>query len=133
MSDLRDLLLDIVGDCCPLPPLGRAGTVEISGGPGVLDRLLAHWKRLTEDTRPRLHGLTVTREEKPRLQLLLSPAPRGPVVLLSLEVGTGTLPSFSEIWPHAEWWEEELRGFDKANFGEEKGARRAEGVAWRQS
>lgn len=132
MSELREQLLDIVGDCCPLPPLGRSGTVEIAAGAGVLDRLVAHWRRLTPETRPLLRGISLSREGKPRLQLVLSPAPRGPNVLVTAEIG-GTVPSLSEIWPHAEWWEEELRGFEKINIGGERGPRRQGGVAWRQS
>ena len=132
MSDLREQLLDIVGDCCPLPQLGRTGTVEIVAGPGALERLVEHWKRLTPETRPLLRGMSISREEKPRLQLVLSPAPRGPNVLLTAEIG-GAIPALSEVWRYAEWWEEELRGFEKINIGGERGPRRQEGVVWRQS
>jgi hypothetical protein len=132
VNDLREQLLDIVGDCCPLPQLGRAGTVEITAGPGVLERLEAHWKRLTPESRPRLHGISLSREPRRRLQLVLSPALRGPVVLLTAEIGE-SIPVFSEIWPYAEWWEEEIRELEGASIGGEGGPRRQEGVAWRLS
>lgn len=132
MNDLREQLLDIVGDCCPIPQLGRAGTVEITAGPGALERLEAHWKRLTPETRPRLHGISLSREPRRRLQLVLSPAPRGPMILLTAEIGD-SIPVLSEIWPFAEWWEEELRGFEGVTIGGERGPRRQEGVAWRPS
>ncbi len=132
MSDFRDQLLDILGDCCPIPPLVRGRTPEVSVNRSVFSRLEEHWKKMTPDSRPQLHGVTVSRDKKRELRLLLSAGQGGRMVILSAELGE-KMPALSEIWEYADWWEGELERFEAVSVEGEGLARQRGGVEWRPS
>jgi len=125
-SDLQELL----GDYCAFPKLEERSTPEIIVSSEEFRKLTVHWKSLGVSSKPRLRGLTVSREPgaSRSLRLLLSVAAGGDSLLLSTEFNRGSsLPFLHEIWPYAGWWENELRVFEIVKFPE---AKKSGGVLW---
>jgi hypothetical protein len=132
MTELSSCLELALAGHCPAPKAAGSGRLlETAAGAEAFAKLLQHWHSLPEASRPRLRGLTVSREPSPALLLVLEIGGRLPFLLLSVEgAGAGALPSIAGIWPYSRWWEEELGGFERVSF-----ARRGEesGVAWRRA
>jgi hypothetical protein len=99
---------------------------RVSGG--VFERLLTHWLNMPVGSRPRLRGLSVSRDPKRELILLLEVGVRAP--LLNLRVEGGSFPSLRAVWPHGAWWEHELRGFEGVSFPT---SNEGLGVEWRRA
>jgi hypothetical protein len=134
MNNLREQLKVMLGDSCPQQPSLTYGVVQIALSQSALDQLMEHWNRLSPEGKPRLCGVTLTRDAKPNIQLLLSPSSKGPNVLLTIEAGA-SIPRLREVWPHAEWWEEELCKFENLTVGAKRDTSRrlGGGVAWQQN
>jgi hypothetical protein len=130
---VRAQLETLFGNCCPLPAIQGTGTPEVSVGTQDFSKLAAYWKELPAETRPRLLGLTVSRDAgAPRLRMVMSASDTGILVLVSTEflASAGKFPRLHEIWPYAGWWVDELRGFEKVEIPER---RDSGGVSWQLS
>jgi Ni,Fe-hydrogenase III component G len=127
----RMSLEDAFGFSPALPAEGGGGALlRISVDPDLLLDLLAHWKSCGEENLPHLSGLTVSPGETSRvfLNLLLDLGGEGPLICLEADVPRDRLlPDFSQIWPHALWWQQELSVFTGARFECAGGG----GVEWR--
>jgi hypothetical protein len=94
----------------------------------IFTRLLAHWANMPVNSRPRLRGISVSRDSARALIVLLDVGARAP--FLNLLVEGGTFPSMRHVWPYGAWWENELRGFEGVAFPEVVNEL---GVEWRHA
>jgi len=125
----------LLGDCCPVPRETGGRLIEISVDSATLAKLVAHWRGLSEGTRPRLRGMAApsgAREAGRQLQLVFDVGGLSPPVLISAPLPPGgELPAVSAAWPYAAWWEEEIRFFEEG-VGRASGGAELE-VAWQRS
>lgn len=131
-SDLQTLASNLelmFSAVAPVPRVSAATRlIEHRVSAQLFSRLLAHWANMPTSSRPRLRGLSVTRDAKRELILLLDVGPRAPLMYLLVE--GGPLPSPRAVWTYATWWEDELRGFEGVSIpssGEDLG------VEWRRA
>jgi hypothetical protein len=107
-SELLSGLEVAFGGICPAPKAApSAQLLECTVNGDVFDKLLRHWQGLPAASRPRLRGLTLSREGG-RL-LLLELGARTPFLAVSVDAGWPAR-SLAAVWPYALWWEEELGG-----------------------
>jgi Ni,Fe-hydrogenase III component G len=122
----------IFGSICSAPEaVGSSSLVEARVSQAAFEKLLDRWRELPGASRPRLRGLAKARSGGTVLQLVLEAEGPGPFLLLLVEwEGSRAIPSLTEIWPYAAWWEGELRAQEGL---EVKGESGNAGVAWRQN
>jgi hypothetical protein len=128
-NDLASNLELMFSPVCPVPRAGESTRViehRVSGE--IFTRLLAHWANMPVNSRPRLRGLSVTRDSARALIVLLDVGARVP--FLNLLVDGETFPSMRYVWPYGAWWEDELRGFENVALPE---AANDLGVEWRRA
>ncbi len=127
-SDVLSSLEIALGGICPAPKIlsmGKLLDLPVTGA--VFGKLLRHWEGLPDGSRPRLRGLTLSRETPAQLQLLLELGGRAPFLLMTVDSSWNG--SLARIWPYAAWWEEELSSFEGVSW--QGGRERAE-VTWRR-
>ena len=101
-----------------------------------LDRfqqIVQHWRGLGPEALPRLRAITPAASESSRLLLdyVLELPEENTLLNLELDVSRDrTLPDLKEIWPHCEWWQEELAVFAGARI---EGLRPKEESPWQQA
>ncbi len=137
-SDLHARLELILGDCCPLPAVPSVrGVIAATVSAESFTRLVKHWRALPAGSRPRLRGLSLSREPavSRRVQLVIDVGGANPFLLLSTDWAPHRpIPTLGEIWPYARWWEEEIRCFERiaVEAGPESQSKHKE-VQWRQN
>ncbi len=120
------------GICAPKENRGAEDLVEVQATGGDFEKLLKHWRELPLSARPQLRGLTMARRSGKYFELLLDAGPRTPFILLTVDwTGSRPLPAVADLWPYAEWWEDELRSFEGAEIERAPGA--ATGISWRRN
>lgn len=125
---LSSLEVALGGICSPPRVLSASRLLELSVNSATIEKLLKHWDALPAGSRPRLRGLTVTRDVPASRQFLLEVGGRAPFLLVTVESGWAGR-SVAGIWPYAAWWESELSDFEKVSFPE---GRESVEVAWRR-
>lgn len=106
--------------CSPVEKLGEksGGLVEVVVNESSLEKLIAYWSQLPVNSLPRLRGISMGREGKPALQMILDGGSKVPFVLLTATWDSKKpLPELRGVWPYAAWWEEELRSFENTQIG----------------
>ena len=128
-TEVRSCLEMALGDIGSLPKrLSTGKLLEVELELRAFDRLVAYWKSLPVASRPRLCGLSASKESRPSLQLVLEIGARVPLLLISVEKLPGqAFPTMAEVWPFSAWWQAELEEFDGIAFSERA---REGGVAW---
>lgn len=92
-----------------------------------------HWRGSAAEERPRLRAIMPAASESSRhLLTYVLELNNGPGLLcLQVDVPRDrTLPSVTDIWAYADWWQEELAVFNGARF---EGARPREESKWQQA
>ncbi len=127
-SELLSSLEVALGGICSAPKVAP-GTklLAIDVKPDVFEKLLRHWEAMPSGARPRLRGITWSRDVAPAHLFLLELGGRSPFLLVTVD-HQWKARSVTTTWPYAGWWEEEL------NFERTAPDLRANesGVAWQR-
>jgi hypothetical protein len=107
-SEFLSSLEVALGGVVPAPKVhSHAKLAELLVTAENFEKLLRHWISLPVEARPRLRGLTLSREARPARQLLLELGPRTPLLLITVDA-SWPARTLAGVWPYARWFEDEL-------------------------